>query len=50
MVGTFVAVALAGFGGVGLVQDIAGGTAPLFRLFPQVKHAVQSLLVRDYLD
>jgi hypothetical protein len=38
------------FSGVGSVQDIAGGTAPRFCLFPQVKHAAQSFIMRDYLD
>jgi hypothetical protein len=49
-VGTLVMVASAGSGGVGSVQDITGGTAPRSFLFPQVKHAAQSFVVRDYLD
>ena len=32
------------------IQDIAAITAPRSTLFVQVKHAVQSLVVRDYLD
>jgi hypothetical protein len=32
------------------IQDIAAIIAPRSTLFVQVKHAVQSLVVRDYLD
>jgi hypothetical protein len=48
VVGTSVMVGLRQVGGVGSVQDIAGVTAPPFSLFPQVKHAAQWFIMRDY--